>query len=88
MKRMLFAAILLASAARSAAPEPRYHVITQLAAGDGGWDLLSVAPGDQRLYVAHGDGVTAIDLRTGKATDHLVAGQRAHAGTLSSENPA
>jgi YVTN family beta-propeller protein len=50
-----------------------------LPAGDGGWDLLSVASDDQRLYVAHGDGVTAVDLRTGKATDKIVAGQRVHA---------
>jgi YVTN family beta-propeller protein len=79
MKMMLFAAALLASPVHSAAPTPQYHVVAQLPAGDGGWDLLSVAPQDQRLYVAHGDGVTAIDLRTGKATDHIVAGQRVHA---------
>lgn len=79
MKMMLFAAALLASSGHSAAPTPQYHVVTQLPAGDGGWDLLSVAPEDQRLYVAHGDGVTAIDLRTGKATDHIVSGQRVHA---------
>jgi YVTN family beta-propeller protein len=79
MKMMLFAAILLASPAHSAASMPHYHVVAQLPAGDGGWDLLSVAPADQRIYVAHGDGVTAIDLQTGKATDHIVAGQRVHA---------
>jgi YVTN family beta-propeller protein len=58
---------------------PQYKVVAQLPAGDGGWDLLSVAPADQRLYVAHGDGVTAIDLRTGQATDKIVPGQRVHA---------
>lgn len=68
----------LASAACAQAL-PHYHVVTQLPAGDGGWDLLSVASNDQRLYVAHGDGVTAIDLRTGKATDKVVSGQRVHA---------
>jgi len=75
MRVMLFAAALIASPAASA----EYHVVARLPAGDGGWDLLSVAPEDHRLYVAHGDGVTAIDLRTGKATDHIVAGQRLHA---------
>lgn len=79
MKRLLFLAALLASAAAAAPAAPQYHVADRLAAGDGGWDLLSVAPGDQRLYVAHGDGVTAFDLRTGKATDKIVAGQRVHA---------
>jgi len=75
VKPILFLAALLASAA----PAPGYHVVARLAAGDGGWDLLSVAPADQRLYVAHGDRVTAFDLRTGSATDTLVAGQRVHA---------
>jgi len=76
MKRFLLSAALFVSAA---APAPQYHVIAQLPAGDGGWDLLSVASNDQRLYVAHGDRITAFDLRTGAATDKLVAGQRAHA---------
>jgi YVTN family beta-propeller protein len=76
MKRISILAALLAAAA---APAPNYHVIAQLPAGDGGWDLLSVASDDHRLYVAHGDGVTAIDLRTGKATDRIVPGQRVHA---------
>jgi len=76
MKHFLLPAALLLSAA---APATHYHVIAQLAAGDGGWDLLSVAPADQRLYVAHGDRVTAFDLRTGASTDKLIAGQRVHA---------
>ena len=79
MKRWMLLAAVLGSAAHSAAPEPRYAIVAQLPAGDGGWDLLSVAPEDQRLYIAHGDGVTAVDLRTGKATDHIVAGARVHA---------
>ena len=40
---------------------------------------LSVDPVDQRLYVGRPDGVTAIDLKTGKATDRIVPGQRVHA---------
>ena len=56
-----------------------YRVAGQLPAGDGGWDLLSVDPVAQRLYVARPDGVTAIDLRGGKATDRIVTVQRGHA---------
>lgn len=56
-----------------------HRIVAQLPAGDGGWDLLSVDHADQRVYVAHGDGVTAIDLRTGKSTDRIVPGQRVHA---------
>ncbi len=79
MPRILFLAALFASAAGAAAPVPQYRVVAQLNAGDGGWDLLSVASADRRLYVAHGDRVTAFDLRTGKATDKLLSGQRIHA---------
>ncbi len=77
MKLLFCAVAFLASAAQAASPS--YHVVARLPASDGGWDLLSVAPADQRLYIGHGDGVTAIDLRTGKATDKIVAGQRVHA---------
>src|SRR5206468_1289955 len=61
------------------AAQARYHVVAQLPAGDGGWDILSVDPVDQQLYIGRPDGVTAIDLRTGKATDRIVQGQRVHA---------
>ncbi|HMC69386.1 MAG TPA: YncE family protein, partial [Mycobacteriales bacterium] len=60
-------------------PQPSYHLAAQLPSGDGGWDILSVDPVDQRLYIGRSDGVTAIDLRTGKATDRIVPGQRVHA---------
>jgi YVTN family beta-propeller protein len=59
--------------------QSRYHVAASLPAGDGGWDLASVDPVDQRLYVARADGVTAINLKTGMATDRIVPGQRVHA---------
>jgi YVTN family beta-propeller protein len=72
-----FTAIILAAIAQPALAA--YHVAAQLPAGDGGWDLASVAPADHRLYIARTDGVTAIDLATGKATDRLVSGERVHA---------
>ena len=71
------AAAALVQAVPSAAQQ--YRVAAQLPAGDGGWDLLSVDPVAQRLYVARPDGVTAIDLKTGEATDRFVPGQRVHA---------
>jgi DNA-binding beta-propeller fold protein YncE len=78
--RYLFVAVFLGSAVAAApAAAPAYRIVAQLPGGDGGWDLLSVAPADQRLYVAHGDRVTAVDLRTNEVTDKLVAGQRVHA---------
>lgn len=75
--RSLWMAALLAATGAAAAPQ--YHVVAQLPAGDGGWDIASVDPVDQRLYVGRTDGVTVIDLRTGKATDRIVPGQRVHA---------
>ncbi|MBV9527597.1 YncE family protein [Sphingomonas sp.] len=58
------------------------HVTGHIAAGDGGWDLLSVDPVAQRVYIARTDGVTAIDLRSGKATDEIVPLQRGHAALV------
>jgi YVTN family beta-propeller protein len=79
--RWLLLLTVCAAAAVQAAPssDQHYRVAATLPAGDGGWDLLSVDPVGQRLYVAHGDGVTAIDLKTGKATDRIVTGKRVHA---------
>jgi DNA-binding beta-propeller fold protein YncE len=78
--RGFFLAACAAVIASPAAAAPRsYHVIAQLPAGDGGWDIASVDPVAHRLYVGRTDGVTAIDLVTGKATDRIVPGQRVHA---------
>jgi YVTN family beta-propeller protein len=79
VRTVLAVTLLLGSVASAHAAKPQYRVVAQLPAGDGGWDLLSVNSADQRLYLAHGDGVTAIDLRSGKAQDHVVTGQRVHA---------
>ena len=78
--RALFALTMLAASSGATGPaQAPYKVVAQLHAGDGGWDLLSVDPVAQRLYVAHGDGVTAIDLRSATATDKIATGQRVHA---------
>jgi YVTN family beta-propeller protein len=79
MHSMLIGFLLGAAAASAAQPAPHYHIVAQLPAGDGGWDILSVAPNDRRLYIGRTDGVTAIDLKTGQATDRIVPGQRVHA---------
>ena len=80
--RAFLAAICLSAIAAAPAPVSNYHVVARLAAGDGGWDILSVDPVDQRLYIGRPDGVTAIDLRTGKATDRIVPGQRVHSALV------
>lgn len=72
----LTALLFVASAAMAA---PTYRVVGQIKAADGGWDLLSIDPADHRLYVAHGDAVTSVDLASSKVTDKLVPADRAHA---------
>lgn len=80
MRTEILLGLLVSIAAPSSmGAQVTYKIVASLPAGDGGWDLLSVAPKDRRLYVAHGDGVTAVDLQSGKATDHIVAGHRVHA---------
>lgn len=79
MRAALALALIFGVTGSALAVPSHYRVAAQIAAGDGGWDLLSVDPVDQRLYIAHGDGVTAIDLHSGKAVDRIVPGQRVHA---------
>ena len=79
MRAFIFRPFCSGPGAGSAVRGTAISVVAQLPAGDGGWDLLSVDPVDQRLYVGRPDGVTAIDLKTGKATDRIVPGQRVHA---------
>ena len=59
-KGVLLATLFVSSVARA---DSDYRVVAELPAGDGGWDLASVDPTAQRLYVARTDGVTMIDLR-------------------------
>lgn len=82
MRALILAFSLAAWAQAAPSVAQQYRVVAQLPAGDGGWDLLSVDPVDQRVYVGRPDGVTAIDLKTGKATDRIVPGQRVHAALV------
>lgn len=79
MRALFFALFVSALAQTAPCAAQQYQVVARLPAGDGGWDLLSVDPVSQRVYVGRPDGVTAIDLKTGKATDRIVPGQRVHA---------
>jgi len=60
-------------AAACAAPAP--SVVARYAAPDGDWDYVSVDPTFGRLYVGRGDGVLAIDLKTGAVTPRFVKGR-------------
>lgn len=66
-------AVLLAAAAPAplpvAAATPTYRLAAPIAGPDGaGWDYASVDTTTHRLYVAHGDAVTRVDLARGDRT--------------------
>lgn len=76
LKSLFFTTFVLAASAAGAAPT--YKVVSEIRAGDGGWDILSVDPAAHRLYVARRDRVTAVDLATGTVTDKLAPADGGH----------
>lgn len=76
---LCFLPVALALGAATPTSHPSYRQLGSFAGPDGGWDLTSVDPAAHRLYLAHGDALLAVDLRTKKVTPALVATQRAHA---------
>jgi DNA-binding beta-propeller fold protein YncE len=52
----------------AASPAPTYRVTDSIAGPDGaGWDYAAVDSATRRLYVAHGDAVTVVDIAGGTA---------------------
>ncbi len=78
LNKLSLVPLLLAASTATAAP-PSYSVVSQLKGADGGWDLLSVDSATHRLYLAHGDMVTAVDLASGTVTDKLAPAVHSHA---------
>jgi YVTN family beta-propeller protein len=76
-KATLLIALLTPPALAGATPS--LSVIATIPGPDGGWDIPSIDPDGRRLYIAHGDAVTAVDLDSGKVTPKLVDGKRLHA---------
>jgi DNA-binding beta-propeller fold protein YncE len=79
-----FIAPLLFGAAAYAAPVPtsRDWVLLQTIAdpqGDARLDYAAIDLATRRLYVARGDGVTAVELDSGKLIHQVVAGNHVHA---------
>ncbi|WP_304176883.1 YncE family protein [Phenylobacterium aquaticum] len=73
------AACLAALALAPAAQAAGYHVIDRIAGPDGGWDYANYDAARDRVLVARGAGVTAIDLKTRKVTDAFAPAARGHA---------
>lgn len=81
----LAVAAFLASCATSATHEQdaafvpsAMHIEARYPGPDGGWDFSSIDPVHRRLYVSRSNGVTALDLGTGRMTPLLVSGSRTH----------
>jgi YVTN family beta-propeller protein len=80
MKGFMFGALAALSSTTAAAAHLSTPQLAQrIAVSDGGWDLLTVDRESRRVLIARTDGVTAIDLATGKVTPQLVRGARLHA---------
>lgn len=56
-------------------------VVQHIPLHDGGWDILTVDPAAHRVLIGRGDGVDAVDTRTGAVTPRLIAGTRFHGVT-------
>lgn len=71
------AVMALASLATAAAAAP-YRIIDRIAGPDGGWDYVRVDTTNNRLLVARGTSVMAIDLASKAVTPGLAPGVRLH----------
>ena len=54
------------------------HVEARHPGPDGGWDFSTIDPVHRRLFVSRSNGVTVLDLASGRVTPLLVAGNRTH----------
>jgi DNA-binding beta-propeller fold protein YncE len=69
---------LLAAAGAAQAAGSGYKVIDRIPGPDGGWDYIRVDPHNNRLLVAHGGVVTAVDLATKAVTPSFATGLMLH----------
>ena len=73
---LCLAALAVSTAANAAAPA--YHVVDRIAGPDGRWDYVRVDAAHNRVLVAHGTSVTAVDLATRAVTTGLTPGLLLH----------
>jgi YVTN family beta-propeller protein len=79
MGMLLISPFYHSSAAIAADAPINLSVVRTIPGPDGGWDYASIDADARRLYVAHGDAVTAVDLDSGKVNPKLVEGKHLHA---------
>ena len=71
-----FAAWIAAASAQAASAG--YHIVDRIGGPDGGWDYVRVDGANNRVLVAHGGSVMAVDLATKAVTTGLAPGARLH----------
>ena len=74
----LCAAAAGAQAAGAQAASSGYHVIDRISGPDGGWDYIRVDTANNKVLVAHGGSVVALDLATNAVTPGLAPGATLH----------
>ena len=74
-------ALLMALPAHAATPAPNdaLRVVAHIPGPDGGWDYASFDSARRRVYVAHGDRVLSLDVKTGKLNPDFASGDHLHA---------
>jgi DNA-binding beta-propeller fold protein YncE len=72
------AALALGAAPAFALAKAGYHVIDRIAGPDGGWDYVRIDAANNRVLVAHGTSVMAVDLATKAVTPGLAPGAGLH----------
>lgn len=71
---------LAAAPAQALAPGPgHYHVLSSIKGDDVFWDYATLIPNERRLYIGREDGVSVLDLASGKLTPVFVPGKQVHA---------
>jgi DNA-binding beta-propeller fold protein YncE len=76
----LAAAAFAADAPAPTLPGPGpYNIVQTIPGDDAFWDYATLIPEERRLYVAREDGVSVLDLKTGKLTPVFVPGKQVHA---------
>jgi DNA-binding beta-propeller fold protein YncE len=69
---------LCAAATGAQAAGSGYHVLDRISGPDGGWDYVRVDPVNNRVLVAHGGSVVALDLAAKTVTPGLAPGMMLH----------
>jgi len=82
-------ALCLPAEARAEKTKPApFPILRSYSDGDAFWDYATFDTANRRLFVARENGVTTIDVDTGKVTDKFIAGQQVHSVVLLDNNRA